>query len=100
MTARELRARYESGLWMLPAHMIYGVQRYIEDGVRPSGFLFELLRFGPDDEKPWAYAARMNSFSKREWHLFFSDHMPPDAWGSELKVSAWMAMGGLHGMGG
>lgn len=51
MTARELRTRYESGLWMLPAHMIYGVQRYIEDGVRPGGFLFELLRFGPDDEK-------------------------------------------------
>lgn len=98
MTAKELREQYESGLYLLPAHSIEQITAYLQEGVEPGGFVLDILTHGPTSDIPWRHADVMNQHAKTAWLRFFDQHMPLIAWGSELKVSAWMAMKGLDGM--
>lgn len=98
MTAKELREQYESGLHLCHAHMIEGVTAYLQEGREPGGFLFALLVHGPTSDIPWRHADVMNQHARIGWVRFFDKHMPEKAWGSELRVSAWMKLGGLDGM--
>ena|SRR5665213_3575452 len=98
MNAKELREQYEAGLHLLPANMIEGVTAYLQEGRQTVGFLTSLLIHGPRSGEPWRRSDIMNKLALVVWTHFFDKHMPEKAWGSELKVKAWRAMGGLDGM--
>ena len=80
----------------IPAHMQPGAQRYIEDGIKPGGFLYAVLTnnlkavFGQADET--------NKAHLQDWVYWLHWDIPSDSQGSEAKVDAWIKRGGLKGM--
>jgi hypothetical protein len=96
-TANELRAAYQPGIAMLPAHMHEGVVAYIEHGRNVGGFLTSLFQFGVDERLVWDRADQVNRACKEDWRSFLADFAPRACWGSPLKCTAWRKMGGLSG---
>lgn len=79
-----------------PAHLRAGLQRYIEDGVKPGGALRSVLCDTPlsiavprlDDE---------TLAGVRGLVAFLYTFSPSSCWGSPSKVDAWALQGGLNG---
>lgn len=94
-TKEEMRSLFVAGVEALPGHMVGGLNRYLERGVRPGDFLFLLLQ-GKTDEA-FMRADSINSARRGDWEKFMADHMPEKAHGSVLKVEAWIEMDGLYG---
>lgn len=92
----EMRLNYRRGLPLIPSHMHDGITRYMERGIRPGSFLLLMLRGELGAAK--AHADPTNKACLPEWAVFFADHLPLKAYGTPLKVDAWIAMGGLAGL--
>lgn len=75
---------------MLPEHLRAGLQRYIEDGVKPGDFLCAVLR--NDLMGAWGRAdeyckAQMNGIMD-----FVYNQMPAGSHGSEAELNLWIQM--------
>jgi hypothetical protein len=73
----------------LPQHLREGMQRYLEDRIRPGGFLVAVLE---NDLMGAVRRADQDSlaFLDRIMMDFMID-VPPVAWGSPQKVERWLA---------
>jgi len=95
-SAKHLVEVLEGKEYQIPTHMHRGIVDYIAYGLCGNrSFMFSLLSndlvgaFGKADEK--------NVAKMRHWASFLYNEMPPIAWGSEEKVRAWIARGGIEG---
>lgn len=76
--------------FQLPKLILDGLQRWVDDGIMPGGFLEAVLRDAPlsivcgraDDDNG-------RVLQKLVWHL--RNKVPPECWGSESRVRAWGA---------
>ena len=88
------RIRYEDV--PLAPQMSRGVERYIEQGCEPGGFLFSL--FCGDLFEAMPRADTGNLYAIVAWWLWIRDNAPSPCYGSRAKVEKWIADGGLEGI--
>lgn len=87
-----MEINYES----LPEYMRDGTRDYIEHGVRPGSFLTAVIC--NDLFKAVVRADYINKSWLKDWCLFFYHESPPDCYGSEQVMGAWIKNGGLNGL--
>lgn len=86
----KLDERYEAGLRQrIPARMIGGIMRYLEDGILPGGFLQAILK--NDLVKACEHADDENKYLIWDYVNALYNYAPAEAWGSPEAVSRWMA---------
>lgn len=88
--------RYQDGLHLIPQHMHGGVERYVEKGIPPGGFLEALL--ANDFMEAMGRADAENQEAIQGWAQFIYNWLPNGCWGSPRAVREWISMGGLQGM--
>ena len=75
----------------LPRHLQGGVKRYIEEGMRPGGFLTAVitnnLRLAIGHADPTSLAALTDIVR------FFHNESPSDCWGTPEKMKLWRETG-------
>ena len=80
---------------LLPPHMADGARLYIERGIEPGGFLFNVL--SNDLVHSYARADSVNTIAMHAWADWLWNECPMDAWGNRATVEAWIKRGGLLG---
>ncbi len=81
----------------LPEHMQSGAQLYVEKGIKPGRFLMAVL--SNDLKEAFGQADLVNRALLFEWASWLYNNCPHEAQGSPEKVQAWLAKGGLEGLG-
>ena len=79
----------------LPEHMIGAARRYVEEGIKPGGFLTAILCNSLMGA--YANADNINIASMQDWVMWLYNDVPSACCGSMGKVNAWCDRGGLHG---
>ncbi len=74
---------------MLPQHMREGVLKYLDQHIRPGGFLYAVLC--NDLVGATLRADPINKTSLDDWVQWLLGHCPSYAWGSTEIVEAWIA---------
>jgi hypothetical protein len=74
-----------------------GVQRYIEHGIPPGGFLSAVI--SNDLREAASHADSTNRELLYEWVKFFANNAPQLCWGSLKSFNNWIEVGGLKGYG-
>ncbi|MCK4759329.1 MAG: hypothetical protein KAT69_04740 [Candidatus Aminicenantes bacterium] len=80
--------KYDVNYSLIPTHMRYGVEMYVEKGQRPGAFLVAILENNLIES-----VARADSTNRDhiiEWAKFLYTEMPSRSWGSKEKVEAWI----------
>jgi len=73
----------------IPVEYMKGaVQRYIEHGIPPGGFLTAVICNNLSDS--FARADENNLAKLHEWVQWFYNEAPSPCWGSQEKMQAWM----------
>lgn len=80
----------------IPEYMQPGLIRYLEQGVKPGDFLIRILE--NDFIGASGHADFNNKYLLFEYARILSRDFPPEAYGSKVKVQAWIELGGLKGM--
>ena len=80
----------------LPSHMQEGARDYVENGVPGGDFLHYV--FCNDLVHSFGKADNTNLRRMFDWASFLYNEAPMECWGSEEKVEAWVAGGGLQGL--
>ena len=80
----------------IPYHMHAGVQRYVEHGLPPGGFMTAVLC--NDLVGAAVRADGENQHYLCEWGRFIIHGLPALAHGSKDVVDGWSALGGLRGL--
>jgi len=80
---------------LLPEHIRGGVQRYIENGIRPGDFLQAVI--SNDLRESFIRADDTNIERMYDIICFFYNQAPLNCWGSAEHLAAWMKKGGLLG---
>lgn len=76
------------GLEVIPQHMRGAMERYMEKGIHPGNFLYQLLV--GNLARATAAADHINRRSLLAYGEFLWNHANPDSYGSVDKVEAWM----------
>lgn len=78
------------GLDLIPEQYRSDLIRYIEDGIVPSppGFLFAVLT--NNLFRTHLIASQINTGPIDDYITFFTEHAPPNCFGSRAKVEAWI----------
>jgi hypothetical protein len=74
------------------AHMISGLQLYVEQGIEPGGFMRALLC--NDLRGAVARADAANIARIPHWVVWMENNLPGAAWGSVQNYENWIARGG------
>jgi hypothetical protein len=80
---------------LIPEYMHGGIRRYVEEGKQPGDFLTAVIC--NDLLRSVERADDTNIRLLARYVMFFYNYTPHDCWGSEDKVKAWIAKGGLEG---
>lgn len=72
----------------IPPHMHDGLRRYVEDHIKPGGFLYALLC--GDIEYAMAKADSINTGYISTYALFFIKHLDPESFGTQARVDLWL----------
>ena len=75
----------------LPPHLQGGVQRYIEQGIPPGGFLTAVIT--NDLFLAISHADNISLAALPEIVRFFYNETPTMCWGTEEKMKAWIKTG-------
>lgn len=78
------------------AYCAAGVERYIEEGIRPGSFLYAVFCY--DLAEMTKLADTENYAHLSEWVAWVKTQAPEGCWGSESHVSAWIRAGGRRGL--
>jgi len=78
----------------LPDHMKEGALLYLKHGIRPGGFLYSVLC---NDLHASLNRADQQNLMLIHMYRDFLMNLPPDAWGNQVKVEAWISSGGELG---
>jgi hypothetical protein len=73
---------------VLPEHMHDGMRLYIEDGIRPGGFLYLILC--NDFVHALGHADPINTARIVDFAKFLWQDAPLPCWGSREKVAVWI----------
>lgn len=73
----------------IPGYMMPGLQRYIEHGVLPGGFLQAVLR--NDFREAVVHADAQNMPNLKAYCIYLYNEAPGPCHGSPEKVAAWVA---------
>lgn len=76
-------------------YMVGGTKRYLEDGIRPGGFLYAL--FCNDLFACWNDADDNNREHIGDWLRFLHYEVPGESHGSVAEVEQWIKDGGYTG---
>ena len=80
--------------WLLiPDHMIGGLRRYIENGIKPGSFLSAVLSNNLRDAVE--YADDTNYRRIPDYIQFLYNYAPAGSWGSVKNFYSWMEHKGL-----
>lgn len=79
----------------LPAHMQDTARRYVEAGI-PGGSFFTAV-VSNDFMQAFSRADDSNTDAMRDWAMWLYNDAPCGCYGSQDKVRAWIASGGLEG---
>ena len=80
----------------IPARMMPGIKRYVEDGVNPGGFLTAVIE---NDLSRAVGAADDENLSNIPAYIgWFYNQGPTGCWGSKEKMKAWIKLGGMKGV--
>lgn len=85
---------WEDALLLIPEHMRYGTQQYIQYGIPPGGFLTAVME--NNFFEACCHADWVNKASLPAWGEFLM-LAPKGCWGGPETVSAWIQRGGLEG---
>lgn len=80
---------------LIPAHMVGGLRRYIENGIEPGSFLSAVL--SNDLRGACEKADDENRHRLFDYVQFFYCYVPSECWGSPSKFKDWCERGGLYG---
>lgn len=80
---------------ILPSHMQEGAKLYVQRGIRPGRFLFNILR--NDFVSAACCADQVNMRSLDAWARFLYN-APAMCWGDDDRVNKWIEFGGLEGL--
>jgi len=80
----------------LPQHMRGGMQRYIEQGIPPGGFLAAIL--ANDLVLAAMRADAINQHQLFDYAHFLYNQAPRDCWGCQEAIDEWIEQGGLKGI--
>ena len=80
---------------LLPEHLRSGMQRYLEDGMLPGGFLQAVLK--NDLAESFARADLESQAAMFDIVVWLNTECPGTAWGNEEKVKAWTLERGAEG---
>ncbi len=73
----------------LPEYMVAGVYNYVENKIKPGGFMTMVLM-----NKPifgiYAKADSNNKERMDRWVIFIYNHLPGNCWGTEDVVNKWL----------
>jgi hypothetical protein len=84
--------------WLLiPEHMVGGLRRYIEDGIKPGSFLCAVLT--NDLRGSVECADSVNMYRLPNYIRFLHNYAPYGSWGSVEAFNEWSAHKGLRTMG-
>ena len=85
-----MSAAYEAGNGQfIPAYMMPGLLRYIEQGILPGSFLQAVLR--NDFREAVTHADDLNLLNLRAYSVYLYNEAPGVCYGSPEKVAAWVA---------
>lgn len=88
---------YEDADWgMLPFHMREPLQRYIEDGLEPGGFLQAVLE--NDLSGAVSRADSTNIHRIPDFVRFLQYYAPAICWGSPELYQSWVKRRGINGI--
>lgn len=82
---------------LIPEHMIGGLRRYIEDGIKPGTFLCAVLR--NDLRRAVEHADNTNIHCLQDYIRFLYNYAPTGSWGSPDEFDEWVGHKGLRSMG-
>ena len=83
-------------LWLaIPEHMRPGLRLYVEEGIRPGGFLTAVL--ANDLSTSVAKADMVNRYRLADYVMWLYNEAPGLCWGSYKQVDSWETSGGLKG---
>lgn len=88
-------ADWKEGLVILPNYMRDAVERYIEYGIEGGSFLNAVM--SNDFKGAIGRADSTNLLYLKQWAEYVYWYAPSECQGSEAKVRAWIARGGLRG---
>ncbi len=77
------------------SYMAEGMQRYIEHGIEPGGFMRALLM--NDLRETVTRADAMNLVNIPHWVVWLENNVPGAAWGSPDRYNAWVDGRGVSG---
>jgi hypothetical protein len=78
----------------LPEHVRGGMQRYLEQGIPPGGYLHAFL--SNDLHLAVKRADAVNRYRMLELLDWLIEHAHPLAWGTPQRVEAWIALHALE----
>jgi hypothetical protein len=73
---------------LVAGHLMPGLRRYQREHLRPGGFLYAMLT--GDYRHAERIADAVSATSIDALVRWFAVHLPPEAYGSEAKVEAWI----------
>ena len=89
----KMEGQYTFNNWSIPQRMMDGINRYLDYGVIPGGFLQAVIC---NDLMEAACRADIeNRNNLPAFVAFFYHHTPSGCWGSQEKMLAWHERGGL-----
>ncbi len=86
---------WKAGLAIIPGHMHGGVERYVEFGIPPGGFLEAVLC--NDLKGAVGRADSVNKMFLEKWVEYVTWYLPYQSQGSPEIVAKWMAHRGMSG---
>lgn len=87
---------YITKLEMLPVHMRDAMQRYIESGIEPGGFLRAVLE--NDLMHAVGKADEINRERLPDYAMYLYNYAPGQCHGNPERVYEWITRGGLYGV--
>jgi len=83
--------KYGRKEYHIPERMMGGIQRYINNHIRPGNFLCSIIC--NNLKNSIAYADEENMKNIPAFVDYFYNNAPHNCWGSEKKMEAWLKLG-------
>lgn len=80
----------------IPLHMREGARDYVEKGIKPGSFLYNILI--NDFVSAAGCADSINQRYLYQWAAWLINELPQSCWGSEWAVQRWIDLGGFAGI--
>lgn len=80
--------KYTFRKWYIPDRMMPGIQRYIQDHIRPGGFLQAVISNNLKDAVSLGDDENIENLTA--FVMYFHHKAPSACWGSQLNMERWL----------